>query len=139
MALEMIVDHEKCTGCISCMLACSMSKERAYSIVLSRIRIERDEEHARFVPRVCVQCDERSCVSACSVNALSLSKLTGAIEIDRETCTGCRQCVDACPYGGVGFDEDRSVPLICDLCAGDPACVKACELPRAIRVGQRGG
>ena len=55
------------------------------------------------------------------------------IVLDRERCVGCGKCVDACPFDGVSFDQEASLPLICDLCDGDPACVDACALPGAIR------
>jgi len=63
------------------------------------------------------------------------------IGLDRDRCVGCGKCVDACPFGGVSFDKEASVPLICDLCDGAPACVDACTLPQAIRFERvpRGG
>ncbi len=132
----LIVDADKCTGCGSCVLACSLAKEGSFSLSLSRIRIFRNEEVAEFVPKVCVQCQDAPCIAACPVDALSRNADTGAINLDRDACIGCRQCVAACPYGGVQFDPIRNIPLICDLCGGSPACVEACQLPQAIRYAQ---
>ena len=47
--------------------------------------------------------------------------------IDYNLCVGCRMCVYACPFGAMGFDADRGRPYKCDLCGGDPLCVKFCE------------
>lgn len=133
---HIVVETTQCTGCGSCMLACSLAKEGAFSLPLSRIRIIRNEEIAEFTPRVCVQCSDAPCITACPVGALSRNADTGAINLDRDACIGCRQCVTACPYGGVQFDPIRNIPLICDLCGGSPACVEACQLPQAIRYVQ---
>jgi Fe-S-cluster-containing hydrogenase component 2 len=130
---RLVVEADRCTGCGSCVLACSLAQEGAFSLALSRIRILRNEELAEFSPRVCIQCPDVPCITSCPVGALSRDADTGAIKLDREACTGCRQCVVACPYGGVQFDQSRDIPLICDLCGGDPACIKACQLPQAIR------
>jgi Fe-S-cluster-containing dehydrogenase component len=32
----------------------------------------------------------------------------------------------ACPYGNVHFDSESGVSRKCDLCGGDPACVRVC-------------
>lgn len=136
---RLVVEEEKCTGCTGCMLACSFAKDLVFSLTRSRIRVLRDQEHADFRPRVCIQCEEAPCIQACPVGALSRDGATGAIRLDEEACIGCRRCVEACPYGGVGFDEETQKPLICDLCGGSPACVEACRFPQAIRYQEVGG
>lgn len=133
---HIVVKTDQCTGCGSCMLACSLAKEGAFSLPLSRIHMIRNEEIAEFTPKICVQCSDAPCITACPVGALSRNADTGAIDLDRAACIGCRQCVAACPYGGVQFDPIRNIPLICDLCGGAPACVEACQLPQAIRYVQ---
>ena len=129
---HIVINADKCTGCGSCMLACSIAKENKFSLSLSRIQILRDEEIAQFTPHVCIQCADALCVAACPVNALSRDSVSGVIKLDKDVCIGCQQCVSACPYGGVQFDPKRSIPLICDLCEGAPACVEVCKLPQAI-------
>lgn len=123
---------ERCTGCESCVLSCSFVHEGFFNLDFSRVLVDRDTEHAQFTPRVCVQCAEHPCVEVCPVGALSVEPTTGAIQLAEERCVGCRRCVDACPYGGVCFHEERGLPLICNLCGGDPECVKACQMPKAL-------
>jgi Fe-S-cluster-containing dehydrogenase component len=65
------------------------------------------------------------------------------VEIDHDRCTGCQECVLACPYGAVSFDHRRHKAEKCNLCAdrretgrGGPACAAACP-GRAISFGPR--
>jgi len=131
------VERDQCTGCESCVLTCSFEHEERFGLHLSRIRVRRDEENADFAPMVCIQCDEHPCVTVCPVDALSIDPGTGAIAVSVETCTGCKACQGACPYGGVHFAEGITFPFICDLCGGDPQCVQVCQLPQAIQVVDR--
>ena len=41
-------------------------------------------------------------------------------------CISCYKCVDACPFGAVFVHDDSEYPIKCDMCNGDPECVKAC-------------
>ncbi|MBS7607424.1 4Fe-4S dicluster domain-containing protein [Candidatus Bathyarchaeota archaeon] len=79
------------------------------------------------IPHLCAQCYDYPCVEACPVGALSTSKETGAVLVDREKCIACGRCIDACP-GKVPYIHPRdNYAVICDLCGGDPKCVKACS------------
>jgi len=129
--MRLRVVPERCTGCISCMLACSVAKTGAFSLDEARIRVDRNPHEGLFTPSVCRQCDEAWCVQACPVSALTRDE-GGIIRVDEETCIGCRACVGACPYQGVAWNETTGKPLFCDLCDGDPACVRACRFPQAI-------
>jgi len=130
---------EQCTGCDSCVLSCSFQHGDTFGMELSRILVERQEESAVFKPQVCVQCAERYCMRACSQEALSVHPVSGAIQVSEERCTGCRQCEQACPFGGIHFVEGKHTPYICDLCGGDPECVKACRKPQALVFVEREG
>lgn len=51
----------------------------------------------------------------------------GRVEIDYDKCIGCRTCVSVCPFGAMHFVAiDRKV-IKCDLCDGDPQCVRFCD------------
>ena len=132
------IEPERCTGCTSCVLTCSFEHEGSFSLNRSRIRVEREEEEATFTPRVCIQCPERFCIEACPVGALSIHGVTGAIVVDEGTCTGCQECAVACPYGGIHIDDDCKVPLVCDLCGGNPRCPEVCKMPQALTLATHG-
>jgi Fe-S-cluster-containing dehydrogenase component len=78
------------------------------------------------VPHLCAQCDDYPCVESCPVDALSIDDETGAIVIDQEMCTSCGQCITACPGTVPYLHPTSNKVLICNLCGGDPECVKVC-------------
>jgi Fe-S-cluster-containing dehydrogenase component len=65
-------------------------------------------------------------VAACPTEALYRSEVTGAVLLHADECIGCAACVDACPFGVATLHPETGLALICDLCGGDPACVKRC-------------
>lgn len=95
--------------------------------------MEKDEENASSDPRVCIQCENAPCIEVCPTDALCRNEIRGVIECKEERCVQCHLCAEACPYGGIRFEEGSDRLLICDLCGGDPACVKVCRFPQAIR------
>jgi heterodisulfide reductase subunit A len=48
-------------------------------------------------------------------------------EISESFCTGCKTCLDVCPYGAISFNEDRRVSVVNEvLCHGCGSCAAAC-------------
>jgi Fe-S-cluster-containing dehydrogenase component len=95
----------------------------------------------RFVPRLCMQCENPPCVSVCPVGATYRTP-DGVILVDETRCIGCGYCVVACPYGArylvpAGGDTPRGVAGVADKCTfcyhrittgRRPACVEACPV-----------
>jgi Fe-S-cluster-containing hydrogenase component 2 len=76
------------------------------------------------MPIVCSQCRKPPCETACPVGALR--RIDGVVSLDKEVCISCFRCVEACPFGAVYAHDDCDYPIKCDLCEGDPECVKHC-------------
>jgi Fe-S-cluster-containing dehydrogenase component len=74
----------------------------------------------------CRSCEDAKCVAACPEKALKQSEHTGILMVDEKKCEGCDWCVQACPHGGITLHPDTRVAVACDLCGGDPQCVKYC-------------
>lgn len=149
----LLVDTRKCQGCMSCMLACTLVHEGVENPSLSRIQIIQNPFES-FPDDVtieqCRQCVEPACVEACPENALSVNADYGNVRmIDKTKCTGCGECVEACPYTPsrpvVAADEEFNADKKgrkCDLCANTPyhwdeagggpdgkqACVEVCPV-----------
>ena len=128
------IADQNCMGCRWCQIACSQIKEQKIQPAIARVQVPQYAPGIEF-PVLCYQCgDEAKCIEACPVQALSLdtSKKLNTIKIDTTKCLrttkngDCTLCQDKCPGTAVTFHPTTRAPLICDLCGGDPACVKAC-------------
>jgi len=124
---KLLFDPEKCTGCRACELACSFFTEGVFAPVKSRIRVVRIDEEGIDVPVGCTQCDKPVCMMVCpSPRAMYRDKDTDAVIINVDACIGCRLCLLSCPFGAIAYDPERRICYKCDLCRGDPECVKWC-------------
>jgi anaerobic carbon-monoxide dehydrogenase iron sulfur subunit len=128
---------EDCSGCLACELTCSMKHFGYFDFKKSRIAIIHNEEFSNIEIHQCRQCDEKSCIEACPVDALSVDSNYGFISLNADVCIGCRACQKACNYNGVFWDDETSQPLICDLCDGDPECIKTCRLHKALLLKEK--
>ena len=127
MISKLIIDYEKCVGCESCEEACSAKKAGIVNPTLSRIGVVRRQLGTENVPIVCQQCESAPCMAICPVKAVSQDGELGRTIIDYDTCIGCRMCVAICPFGCMLYDEIDKRVFKCDLCDGDPICVKFCQ------------
>ncbi|MCS7386692.1 MAG: 4Fe-4S dicluster domain-containing protein [archaeon GB-1867-005] len=120
-------DYLKCSGCRLCEIACSLFHEGKIWPEASRIRVFMLVPGLEF-PHFCAQCIDYPCVNACQVGALSVDEGTGAVVVDKDKCTACGACIEACPGKIPHIHPSEKYVLICDLCGGDPQCVKVCEM-----------
>lgn len=123
----LLIDALECSGCRRCELACSYAKESLFNYALSRIRLLRLSDLVSNIPMVCQQCDTPLCTFACPTGAISQDKETGVVTINEGICVGCLMCFLACPLGGIVVTPQSKIPSKCDLCAGEPQCVRECE------------
>lgn len=126
------INPEKCTGCESCVLACSFAHSNKFSL-RARVHIHKLHSKKLFVPVICQNCDNAPCVRVCNEGALIQQEKKGIVLFIPEKCTGCRKCEKVCPYGAIIFNEETNIIEKCDLCGGDPECVKTCILPNALQ------
>lgn len=121
-----IETNSQCVGCRQCELACSIEHEGCFAPWLARVRVNRQEEIVLATPVICRHCTNAPCALACPVDAIIRSAATGALYVDNRLCIGCLQCIEACPHDAMFFNNGKNIALKCDMCGGDPACVKAC-------------
>ncbi len=118
------LDVSKCSGCRRCEVTCSFLHSGKVGRKGSRIKVAKIEDRGIDVPVVCQQCRERYC-KRCPESAIGVGQM-GEIVVSRSLCTACGVCETRCPIGAIEiFDE---VAHVCDLCGGDPECVRECNL-----------
>lgn len=137
----LLFDSTLCTGCGACYTAC---KEKNV-LPPTAVNFLRDDLSAdtytvvnrrnnRYVRRMCMHCEDPTCVSVCPVGALAKSP-EGPVSYDASKCMGCRYCMQACPFNIPQYEWDSPItPRVrkCDMC-GDrvaaglqTACATVC-------------
>ncbi len=124
----LMIDYEKCTGCRRCEMVCSVYHDGVSNPARARIKVEKWEWEGLYIPMVCKQCVDAPCMNVCPVKAICLDEAQGLVQVDQDTCIGCRSCVAVCPFGAMSFNAQERKVFKCDLCDGDPQCVRFCEV-----------
>lgn len=126
----LVTDPTVCVGCRICENVCSLTHDDVCQPSLGRIHIQYDPTKTLAaiaeMPHACRQCNMADCYLACDKDALLLDKKTGARIIDPKKCQDCGECFEACPWDMIVHNEAARVYSKCDLCGGDPQCVKFC-------------
>lgn len=112
----MVIDLDRCTGCQACVTACKAENnvpavgagEAALGRTISWMQVlfEESEDHVRFLPRPCLQCDDPPCTKVCPVYATYRTP-EGIVAQIYARCIGCRFCMAACPYNAKYFNWRR--------------------------------
>lgn len=126
MSQLLVIHPDRCTGCHSCELACSLEHEGEFRTKASRIHVYSWEREGFSVPLMCQQCHDAACTTVCMPKALTRNAVTGQVDLDHAKCIGCKMCVQACPFGTISWDFASAAILKCDTCDNDPACVRIC-------------
>ncbi len=142
-----VIDISKCNGCYNCQIACK--DEHVGNDWTPYAKPQPDTGHFWMklhesvrgsVPKVkmsylatpCMHCQNAPCMPACQPGAI-YRREDGLVIIDPVECTGCMNCVDACPYEAIYFNEGLTLAQKCTGCAHlldqgwkEPRCVDAC-------------
>ena len=120
------IDPDKCTGCRNCELVCSVRHYGVSNPSLSRIQVVKWEHIGVYIPMSCQQCEDAPCLEVCPKDAIYRDETLESVAINHDFCIGCKMCVAACPFGAMQWNSGRSRVFKCDLCDGDPQCVRFC-------------
>lgn len=144
--LALLIDTERCTGCKSCEAACKQEHRLGPGEYRNKVLWLGDADRAglSFLTLTCQHCARPACLRACPVNPKAIEKdaASGVVRVIESRCTGCGECVIACPYSAMGFDARGHHAVKCDLCEDrrgrgeTTACASVCPT-RAIRFGER--
>jgi Fe-S-cluster-containing dehydrogenase component len=153
-----VIDVGICNGCYSCQIACKDEHVGNDWTPIAKPQPDtgqfwmRQTEHIggtvpkvkmHYIPIPCQHCDEAPCIPACPIENTIYKRDDGLVIIDPEKCTGCKACVDACPYNAIFFNESLNIAQKCTGCAhlldgGEwkiPRCADACPT-EAIKFGE---
>ncbi|MBF0317807.1 MAG: 4Fe-4S dicluster domain-containing protein [Nitrospirae bacterium] len=130
-------DQDRCIGCHACEIHCKTEHNVPVGIRFARIvtlgpTIVNDVPRMSFVFMTCFHCSEPMCVSACPSGAMQQRQSDGIVYVDSDACTGCMECIEACPCSFPQYNDDTGTVIKCDYCkdridAGlQPACVTGC-------------
>jgi Fe-S-cluster-containing dehydrogenase component len=144
---NMVVDVAKCHDCNNCFLACKDEHWEndfpPYSVAQPRhghrwvdiLRKERGQYpliDVGYLPLPCMHCDDAPCIEAAKDGAI-FKRDDGIVVIDPEKAKGQKDLLKSCPWGVIYWNDEKSVPQKCTLCAHlledgwkEPRCVQAC-------------
>lgn len=125
---SLVINYEKCTGCRQCEMVCSVFHEGVSNPARARIKVEKWEWEGLYIPMTCCQCVDAPCLNICPVKAISRDGSTGVVRVDSDVCIVCRSCVAVCPFGAMGYNPRDMKVFKCDLCDGNPQCVRFCDV-----------
>jgi formate dehydrogenase iron-sulfur subunit len=138
-----LLDLGRCIGCQACVAACKTGNElpvgMQYIHLTEQTRGTFPKLQGSFRNHRCYHCEDAACVTVCPTGALF--KEDGLTRLDRDKCSGCTYCVDACPFDVPVMAEDGRSSK-CDACAavvgagGTPWCVNTCP-SHALMYGER--
>lgn len=126
MAKILMIHPDKCASCRNCELACSFAHEGVFNPNKSRVHALVWERLGLGVPLMCMHCDDAPCAGVCPTGALHRDEEANGVLWDKNKCIGCKLCVSACPFGNASYDNETKQVIKCDLCGGDPQCVRIC-------------
>lgn len=142
------VDVSRCCGCYNCQIVCKdehvgndwapIAKPQPdvgqfWLHLDENVQGSRPKVKIHYIPKLCNHCENPACVAACPEGA-AYKREDGLVVFDTEKCSGCKKCMEACPYEGViYFNEELKIAQKCTGCAHlldngytQPRCVEAC-------------
>jgi Fe-S-cluster-containing dehydrogenase component len=120
-----LFDPARCTGCGECETACANRHPLDATPAAAAIRVLTSEKDGRNFVVYCQHCQDPLCLEVCPTHAIQKGE-DGIVRIDRRLCTDCGLCALACPEAAPLKDPVTGRIEKCDLCNGDPVCVKQC-------------
>jgi anaerobic dimethyl sulfoxide reductase subunit B (iron-sulfur subunit) len=149
MQLGFFFDQSRCSGCLTCVVACRQWHSVDHDAVTWR-RVETIEKgsfpdlRVSFLSLSCLHCRNCPCIPSCPTSAITKREQDGIVLVDPSKCVGglsCGQCREVCPYGMPQFNpEQESKMEKCNFCSDRlaqdkrPICVEACPM-RALDAG----
>ena len=117
---SLCIDEEACWGCKTCEVACKQefhlpSGVKLISVAEDGPRMVGGKAFFLYRVNLCRHCDEPACAKVCPEGAI-IRRADGIVILDEKRCSGCKKCIDECPYRAIDFDEGEGIAGKCNLC-----------------------
>jgi tetrathionate reductase subunit B len=143
-----VFDLNKCVGCHNCQIVCKDEHCDNDWTPIAKPQPETGQFWCKvnqfergtlpkikvaYIPVICQHCQDAPCQKVCKIEGAIYRRKDGLVIIDPLKCKGCQECVGACPYGAVYFNNQLNIAQKCTGCAHlldrgwkEPRCVDAC-------------
>ncbi|HEX2912396.1 MAG TPA: 4Fe-4S dicluster domain-containing protein [Chloroflexia bacterium] len=135
MRYGFVIDQRKCIGCHACTTACKSEHQVPLGVFRTWVKsVEKGSfpnTRRHFLVERCNHCENAPCVKICPTKAL-YKRPDGIVDFNRDSCIGCKSCMEACPYEALYIDPATDTAAKCNYCAHrveaglQPACVVVC-------------
>ena len=149
MSKIFLIDVGKCTGCYNCQLACKDEHcendwtpyaapqpltGQFWCRVTEHVQGTIPKVKIHYIPHLCAHCEKAKCMAVCRTGAIT-RRADGFVLIDPAKCAGCGECIRACPYDAIFFNDKLRIAQKCTGCAHlldhgpagtVPRCAEAC-------------
>lgn len=113
--MKIKIDPNKCSGCHLCEMVCSLCHLGIIHPERSAIKIKKDDLHTSLnTPLLCRHCKIMKC----------LSEEEKVSSQERKKFVWSSRRAQQCPFDGLTVFGEHAYH--CDLCLGNPQCVKVC-------------
>lgn len=118
--MKLAAISSNCSGCRVCAVVCALHNQKevnpskAALVVLGEFPAP-----GKYKVNLCDQCG--ACGEVCPVDAIYNED--GIYLINDSECSGCMNCIDACPQGVMINHKEKDVPIKCTNCG---ECVSIC-------------
>ncbi|MCK9525635.1 MAG: carboxypeptidase regulatory-like domain-containing protein [Limnochordia bacterium] len=127
-----VIDVAHCSGCYCCQLACKdehcgndWTPYAKPQPLIGQFWGKLIEHERGTVPKVkmayvfmpCQHCENAPCIDVCPVDGAIYAREDGLVIIDPDKCSGCRLCIDACPYEVIYYNDNIQIAQKCTGCA----------------------
>lgn len=142
-----VIDLKKCVGCHDCQIGCKDEHCGNNWMPYAQpqpdtgqfwMKLNQYERGARphikvtYLPVLCQHCDNAPCMAACTTEGAIYKREDGLVLINPAKCNGCGDCVEACPYDAIFFNEELNIAQKCTGCAHLVDRKWPIEVPRCV-------
>ena len=108
----LLIDDEICFDCRACEVACMQENNLSRAPWINVVTVGPREVGANllvdYVPVTCHHCAKPPCADVCPTKAIT-KRWDGIVVIDESLCTGCMDCLPACPFGVIRLNTQKDV------------------------------